>query len=333
MSHKTTVLYHSADFDGLFCREIARKFLPDAELIGWDYGDPLIPMPSGTFYILDLSPECVEGLTACGGFVHPEAQRLVWIDHHKSAIDKYGNAHALPGYRIDGVAACRLAWQWFTAWEKFKLQTSLNPDEPWFNAHYPFPTKEEYVHRKILEPLAVRLAGEYDIWDKRDPDAELFQHGLRSQTLSERDWGMILSDEVEPALQGTGIEFTNSELICHHLLRAGRAIQFVQTEQNASIIKSYGFDVDFEGLHFLACNHARFNSLLFTAGIKPEHDALLGFKWSGKDWRVSLYHAPGKEHHDLSQIAGKYGGGGHRGACGFRVKEIEFLNGQMIVLV
>ena len=33
---KTTVIHHSADFDGLFCREIARKFLPGAELIGWN---------------------------------------------------------------------------------------------------------------------------------------------------------------------------------------------------------------------------------------------------------------------------------------------------------
>lgn len=36
---KTTVIYHSADYDGIFCREIARRFLPDAELIGWDFAD------------------------------------------------------------------------------------------------------------------------------------------------------------------------------------------------------------------------------------------------------------------------------------------------------
>jgi len=40
-----------------------------------------------------------------------ERPGLVWIDHHKSAIEKYGAT--TPGYRIDGVAACRLAWQWF----------------------------------------------------------------------------------------------------------------------------------------------------------------------------------------------------------------------------
>src|SRR5262245_35335691 len=32
--------------------------------------------------------------------------------------------------------------------------------------------------------------------------------------------------------------------------------------------------------------------------------------------------APGKEHHDLSEIAKRYGGGGHRGACGFRTSKL-----------
>lgn len=102
---KTVVLYHRSDFDGIFCREIALKFMPHAILIGWDYGDPEPgkDIIDGTerLYILDLSvPSLMD---------HPN---LVWIDHHKSAIEKY--PADIPGYRIDGVAACRLAWQWFS---------------------------------------------------------------------------------------------------------------------------------------------------------------------------------------------------------------------------
>ena len=44
---KTTVIHHSADYDGIFCREIARKFLPDAELIGWDFKDEPLAVPEG----------------------------------------------------------------------------------------------------------------------------------------------------------------------------------------------------------------------------------------------------------------------------------------------
>jgi uncharacterized protein len=295
--NKTIVIHHSADFDGLFCREIAKKFLPDAELIGWDYGNPtpLIPkctedgQPGCQLYMLDISiPELMD---------YPG---LIWIDHHKSAIDKFNPG--INGYRIDGVAACRLAWQWFLdQWRKSTGMVTLLPD------------KTEYVERRVVEPLAVRLAGEYDIWDKRDPRAELFQHGLRSRELTPDIWDTILGN------------VTENSITVDTLLEGGKVLQYSSTQNNASIIKDIGFDLEWEGLKFLACNHARYNSHLFTAGLTPEHDACFGFKWTGKDWSISLYHAPGKEHHDLSLIAVKHGGGGHRGACGFRTNKLPFL--------
>lgn len=289
---KTIVIYHRADFDGIFCREIAKRHFTNigwaAEYIGWDYGD-LVPAVGSddNIYMLDIS---VDGLMQ-----HPN---LNWVDHHKSALEKYGQ---LPGYQIDGVAACRLAWQYFGGVNSW----------PGNNV----PRKKDFIDRKVIEPLAVRLAGEYDIWDKRDPRAELFQHGLRSLELTEAVWENLLKCNGDD-------DFTVGTL-----LNRGEAVQYAKTQENEGIIKSYGFDVEFEGLKFLACNHARFNSHLFTAGIRPDHDALLGFNWSGKDWRVSLYHAPGKEHHDLSLIAVKHGGGGHKGACGFRSDSVLFMKG------
>jgi len=83
--------------------------------------------------------------------------------------------------------------------------------------------------------------------------------------------------------------------------------------------------IGFEGFCLLACNAARYNSQLFAAGLGPEHDGCLGFNWDGQkqEWRVSLYtDKPGV---DLSVVATKYGGGGHRGACGFRAKTLPFL--------
>lgn len=277
------VIYHSADFDGIFSRAIARRFLGEtAEYIGWNYGDPLPEVPAAAqLYMIDIS---VEGLMD-----HPG---LIWIDHHISAILKYNSP--IPGFRLNGVAACRLAWHWFF---------EMNPEEA------EKPTREDFVNRTVWEPLAVRLAGEYDIWDKRDPAAELFQHGLKS---CELDFGLLLSfGDV-------------AETYVAHLLDAGRALQYAQTKQSESIIKQAGFTVQFEGLCFLACNHARYNSFLFTAGIRPDHDALLGFAWAGDKWRVSLYGAPGKPDFDLSLIATKFGGGGHKQACGFECASLPF---------
>lgn len=298
MKPKILVIYHKADFDGIFCREIAKRYFEkqgyDTEYLGWDYGDPVpVVAPETKIYMLDIS---VDGLMD-----HPG---LNWIDHHKSAIDKFSSK--ISGYRIDGVAACRLAWHYFFGavnWTKASI-----------------PTKLDFVDRLVPEPLSVRLAGEYDIWDKRDPRAELFQHGLRSRELSENLWDLLLTPElpVENDKEDVGVIAVNA------LLEAGEAIQYAKNAENKSIITAYGFTRNWEGLTFLCCNHARFNSLLFTEGVNPEHDALLGFNFDGQQWRISLYHAPGKEFHDLSTIAVKYGGGGHRGACGFRRELLPF---------
>lgn len=306
---KTTVIYHSADFDGLFCREIARKFLPDAELIGWDFGDkPLAVPPEGAIYILDLPVDRVFGLdaapstkvrySAMGIFEEQFAKRIIWIDHHKSSIESHPDD--IPGYRIDGVAACRLAWQWF--------KIGSGPDTT------NLPDKPDYIDRKVIEPLAVRLAGEYDIRDDWREDWDTitsFQFGLRSRELSDIDWAIMLAHG-QPTVEA--------------LLKNGHLLQRYQQRNDASTMRR-SFLLEFEGLKFLALNTARCNSLAFAAKDVPEtgHDALMGFCWDGKTWTVSLYHANHRKDLDLSLIASKHFGGGHRGACGFQIAKFPFI--------
>lgn len=299
---KNCVIYHRADFDGLFSREIAKRHFGEAaEYIGWDYGDPMPVVSSEVerIYMVDIS---IDGMMS--------DPRLVWIDHHKSAIEKYDPfGNKIHGYRIDGVAACRLAWQWFN--------NEFSPENPYCHVVcWNVPTKDAFVNREVHEPLAVQLAGEYDIWDKRDPRAELFQHGLRS--VEELDWPRLLS------FDGPNDNYASAYVA--ELLRGGEVLQRARARENESIIKAQGFTVQFEGLTFLACNAARYNSHLFTAGLTPEHDGCLGFNYDGQKrrWRVSLYGVPGKPDVDLSQIAVRYGGGGHKQACGFECTVIPF---------
>ena len=54
--------------------------------------------------------------------------------------------------------------------------------------------------------------------------------------------------------------------------------------------------------------------LTWTALAQVNADLVLR---NGKIWTVSLYHAKHNTGIDLSEIAKKYNGGGHRGACGF----------------
>lgn len=299
--NKTTVIYHSADYDGIFCREIAKKFLPDAELIGWNFGDARIKMPDGEVYILDLSPDCIEGIAGLGQTACIDERnflkRIVWIDHHRTSIEKWPSS--IRGYRIDGVAACRLAWQWFA------------PRNRGGEMPLHLPLKEDFINRKVSEPLAVLLAGEYDIWDKRDSRAELMQYGLRCFTLTPTGWDNLL---------------TKDDDFLKEILKAGDVAQFYAQHVDESICKSRTWLMEWEGLKFLCLNSARFNSLVFAARDVPEtgHDALLGFCFDGKQWTVSMYHAKHRTDLDLSEIAKRHGGGGHRGACGFTCKILPF---------
>ena len=43
----TTVVYHSADFDGVFCREVAKRHLGDVGVryVGWNFGEEPLDLP------------------------------------------------------------------------------------------------------------------------------------------------------------------------------------------------------------------------------------------------------------------------------------------------
>lgn len=319
---KTTVIYHSADYDGIFCREIARKFLPDAELIGWNFGDAPLndALLKERLYVLDLPLDNPFKLRFEDGWIardNPimskderqiqpidrwDSSNITWIDHHKTSIDTH--PRDIPGYRIDGVAACRLAWHWFST--EGNVQQAEN-----------LPVKADYVNRATREPLAVRLAGEYDIWDKRDPRSETFQYALRCSPITPEGWKQLLSFDESFALE---------------LLHDGEVAQRYAQATDASTCKSRTWLTEWEGLRFLCVNSARFNSLFFAARDLPEtgHDALMGFCFDGKCWTVSLYHAKHRTDLDLSEIAKRHGGGGHRGACGFTCKELPFALARMI---
>lgn len=291
----TTVIYHRADFDGLFSAAVCMKFLPDAEFIGWDFGDPLIPSPAeGKVYIVDLPPTCIEG--------EIDVDQIIWIDHHRSSIDQHDGM--FPGYRIDGVAACRLAWAWFNA-------ESHDP------VHGMLPTLAEFKNRQVKEPLALTLAGEYDVWDKRDERAEPFQYGLTANSETVESLALLL-DLGEP----------NHTTHVSQVIAMGCQIRKWQQVFAEQTLRERSYVREWEGRTFcvLASCHAR-NSMWFPQEAIPEEcDALMCWRYDGERVSFSLYHAPGHEEHDLSQIAVKYGGGGHRGACGFSLPLDDALN-------
>lgn len=300
------IIYHRSDFDGLFCREIARYALTHeaaaaANWIGYERTDPVPAIPRDPGHIIlmmDISiPELMD---------HPG---LIWIDHHKTAMEKWDRPE-LAGSRCDGIAACRLAWDYLLAdgpkrWNHYELDHEIRCHSD----YSPGLLKQILKRLAKTEPLAVTLAGRYDVWDL-DEDVLNFQYGLKARFFDAKVFENL-------------VQYSD----CSIEIEQGKLLRYVSDQENAQIIASNGFTVHWEGLTFLACNAGRYNSQLFEAGIRPEHDGLIGFCLrAGGRWSVSLYGVPGKPDIDLSTIATKHGGGGHRQACGFLCDWPPFLS-------
>ena len=80
--------YHSADLDGHCSGAIVRKKYPDVELIGINYGDefPWEKIPGNLVIMVDFSLQPFDDMVRL-----LEMGDIVWIDHHKSAIEDYNN--------------------------------------------------------------------------------------------------------------------------------------------------------------------------------------------------------------------------------------------------
>lgn len=356
--------YHRADFDGVCSAAIVKKFVPDCELYGIDYGDPfpwdkVEPLEANGMkslrrvFMVDFSlkPDEMKRLS--------EVCDLVWIDHHKSAIEGCAGLD-INGIRSTALAGCELAWELFA---------------------------ERAGDHSLPVPESVRLLGRYDVWDAENPDwprIEAFQFGMRTYDLmnpADIRWRVFLdlSSEVEPGYvqeaidSGTAIlDYRDQEAksLCAdgafgvelRIPTDRPASCKLETEGYTTIEKQHvrleaydpadgacGFgtvldpadDYDISGpiirveladdtwkavdkFWCVALNSAQRGSWQFNSVYDPsQHDAMVVYCMlkSGK-YRVSLYST--KEEVDCGAIAKALGGGGHKGAAGFICDELPW---------
>lgn len=157
--------YHKSDFDGICSAAIVKSVYPDIELYPIDHSDTLpisvIDKHKDLIIVVDFSFDMGTMIT-----MHNTAMDFIWIDHHKSAIDKYLEIpENFDGLREIGQAACELTWQYFY---------------------------EEDM------PTAVKLLGRYDVWQLTEiPNILEFQQGLKRYTFNPHDdiWQSLLWDD------------------------------------------------------------------------------------------------------------------------------------------
>ena len=246
-----------------------------------------------TVYILDFSIETDDMAKLLG-----ITENVIWIDHHKTAIEKYSdfawrnrkeewcNLEDIIGIREVGISGCELTWRYFNF-----LDAGSSPI-----------------------PEAVKLIGDRDIWAYKYGDRTRdFYYGLKGLDLNPARviWNDIFT---KPG------DFVNR----------GETIRHAFEEEANDIVRTNGFWVDdFHGYRCYAANYFR-GSEPFEA-VEPDADVYLAFSYEGKNkcWTVSLYST--KPDIDVSEIAKQYEwkgkrGGGHKGAAGFQCDYPPFLS-------
>ena len=322
---KTVCVYHSIDLDGWMSAAIVKYWFEKQliitnssidsitdkiDFIGYNYGQPIPDLSEYDKVIMcdiSFSIEEMENLRQ-----HLQ-DNFIWIDHHISAIkaaDERTNNY-YDGIRDTKFAACELTWKYFF------------PDEPM--------------------PEIVRLLGRYDCFGHKGTDEELkvleFQYGARQVITNYEDAYNWLQDGILHSLTTINRIHTQGEAIYQYLCTEAKQVykNGFEIGLGQSSVKLVDLatipDTEPETLKnavgtflpykFICINKERFNPINFGIDYhKNGYDGCACFHFDGTHWCFSLYNDNGKV--DCSVIAQQFGGGGHKGAAGFRLNNEDF---------
>ncbi len=296
---KTIVFYHSADFDGWSSGAIVLRKFPNAKAIPINYpvldqkeklAKILSVIETGdTVYVVDFSfsPQTFKE-------INEKVKELIWIDHHVSAI----NSCESEEFQTNGLlsteyAACELTWLYLM--EGFKTIDAYS---------------DEYYNSLPL-PYSIRLLGRYDLW-KHDYDKNIvpFQMGMKScfSMATDSKWVKILD---------------NSSEFIEHIIERGNIISDYLENNDYKVAKSYAFEAEIEGNKVVALNMRSGGSSIFKNIFQKEiHSFCVSFLLlPTQKWVVAMY-SENNNSIDLSKIAEKYGGGGHKNAAAFTIDNV-----------
>lgn len=279
-------VFHHNDLDGRCAAAIALRCNPEAECIEINYNQrfPIEDIKGGEMvYILDYSiePEEMLGLLK-------KTTGVVWIDHHKTAIEKYAYfAKRIAGERCEKASGAWLTWEFF----------------------YP----------DVDVPEVVRLVDDWDMWThEKNTNGYRTRQFVAAMKAHDTSPQGLIWEQVFPGVRLDVSDATISKLIEH-----GETMLYYEAIQNADYLKAFGHKFRFEDHTCYACNRGITNSELFDS-IKDDDEItiFMPFVWDGFKWTVSLY----SKTVDVAEIAKKYGGGGHTHAAGFVCDKLPWIS-------
>lgn len=296
--------YHS-DNDGkcagFWVNKLGRRDNFGATFFKIDYGIefPLEAIHENEIvYIVDYSipPEQMDELLSI-------TPNVIWIDHHKSAIEKYANYDKeIAGLRYDGIAGCMLTYIYLCCMTD-KTNEVINEFDPMFAE---------------TAPMFTKLVADYDVWTfKYGDQTREFEKGMTIYTREPESniWFDLLTEEsILKTNEGDYQIMPRLKGICEQ----GKTI--IEYRQN--LMKDYcekkGFEATLNGIKCYAVNMAMMGTDDFIIPNIDDYDLLVSFSFNGQVWNYSLRSTK----IDCAELASSFGGGGHKASAGFSTDKL-----------
>lgn len=289
---RVLIIYHSADWDGYTCGAVALLANPNADLLGWNYNDPL---PNVSAYDKVILLDLTIGQRNDFSWMIENADKLIWIDHHANVINN-PQLQNIEGIREDGIGACVLAWKYF------------------FDDNIP-------PHISLCATYDVfKKDGKYADWE----DAWAYQLALTKMVNIPRGNNNASEMGVKTAMQF--IQETPQQII--ERIELGKTLEEERAEHEKELFKQAkfvkrgnitickllrGMGTPAHNIKTNSDNHTA--DVFILRGHKPIAD--------GIHYKVEI-RVPEKSNVDASEIARKYGGNGHVKAAGCIMTLDEF---------
>ena len=298
------IIYHDNCADGFGAAWAAyRKFGSDgAEYLPMNYNDPRVSIINGVFnFPVEVAGRDVYILD----FSFPVevmlalqniANKVFWRDHHKTAFEAFELDPAF-GY----------------AFADNKTDTILDPSKSGCVLAW------ELFHGEAPVPHMLQLIQDRDLWKWKLEGTRNFATALRSEPMTFEGFDLVNDDP-------------------DGVIKAGAAMNRLFDQQLVDIVKRpvsvvlHGPTLNSQSVIGLSVNCTpQFSSE--TGNILAEMCGTFGMTWMAGEAGAVFVSLRSKGDYDVSAIAKRYGGGGHRNAAGFKttMDKLRFVGDTLFV--
>lgn len=268
-------------------------------------------------------------------------QKLLWIDHHDSSV-KFVEDHIFPngtGEFLDipsgSFIVSKSGSAAYLTWAAYQSETFITVKEHKFHRGTMFPYFEVYDMYKKAQfvPPVVRYVSDYDTFEHRISYTDEFKLGYDThidkynfmQGLFNFSGGWD-SEEIREHHPDKWACFNK----CTETVSIGTTIMNYIKAENQNVIKMQGYESCIKNLKtgqmepVYVCN--RFSNSWVFGELYNKYRYVVVYYFTGTEHKYSIFsNLKVFSDTDCCKYAEQFGGGGHKGAAGWRSKELMFL--------